>query len=344
MIKINFDARMLLYSGIGTYTREILARLTNDPAFDFTLFGLPEKMDRFSCKKFKADFPIYSIKEQFLFPLILSKHPADLTHIPHYNAPLGCGQKMAVTIHDVIHLRFPPSRAAYLYARVMLEAVTRRARVILTDSEYTKKDLLELIRADESKIRVIPLAAGPQFSPSDAIRDNTVLYVGNLKPHKNILTLLRAFTKANAREKAMKLVLAGHNFMPEETRAFQGLSDIVFLDNTNLGELVELYRKARIFVFPSLYEGFGLPPLEAMASGTPVICSNATSLPEVVGDAAMLFDPNNQDELADNILTLYRDEGLQKSLAAKGLERSKRFSWDHCAEKTAEVYREVHGQ
>lgn len=344
-MRIGFDARMISHSGIGTYIRGILPYLTADGQFDFTLFGNLSKIQDYDARKVLSDSPIYSIKEQIAFPSLLKRNPVDLLHVPHYNAPLGYSGKMVVTVHDLIHLRFPPSRLAYFYARVMFETVCKKARMIIADSRNTKRDILEFIRIPEEKVRIIYPAVSDEFSTGASGSNGSnpepyLLYIGNVRQSKNIKTLVDAFLIAREKTGEGRLIIAGKNFMPDYTKQYESHRDVRFLGEVPHSDLPKLYREARIFVYPSLYEGFGLPPLEAMASGTPVICSNAASLPEVVGDSALLFNPENPGQLAEQISGLWGDETRRKEFARKGIERAKRFSWKTCAREIAEVYRQ----
>lgn len=339
---------MILHSGIGTYTRALLKILTQNGNLDLTIFGDLPKIAHYQARKVLADFPIYSLKEQIFFPRLLAQNPVDVFHVPHYNAPLGLRGSLAVTVHDLIHLRFPPSRLAYLYARGMFEAVLRKARRVIADSEHTKKDILELIGIREEKIRVIYPGVDEEFSPAPSGEEPAdeltgvpyVLYVGNLRPTKNIGTLMEAFEITQRKIPEIRLILAGKDFMPERTRSYAQEHGVQVAGEVNRPKLLKLYRRARIFVFPSLYEGFGLPPLEAMACGTPVICSNAASLPEVVGGAAMVFNPRSAMQLSDLIYGLWNDEVKRRELSERGIKRAAEFSWHKCADRVLQVYSE----
>jgi len=344
-IKIGFDARMINHSGIGSYIRGILKFLIDKKEFDFTIFGDHVKTSNYTAKKVLLDFPIYSIREQLFFPGILKEHEVDLLHVPHYNAPIGYKKDVIVTIHDLIHLIYPPSRFAYFYARTMMEAVCSRSKTIITDSEHTKKDLMDMLGVTDKKIRVVYPAVSNEFFPRPASQKLQseppyLLYVGNIKPTKNIKTLINAFLEAKRKIKDLRLILVGKNFMKDYTKSLSDHSDIKFIGEIAHNDLIELYCHAKLFVFPSLYEGFGLPPLEAMACGTPVLCSNAASLPEVVGDSAVLFDPKNTAQLAGLIVQLWDDSARRQELSAKGLIQSKKFSWETAANQIAEVYLE----
>jgi alpha-1,3-rhamnosyl/mannosyltransferase len=343
-MKIALDARMIRHSGIGTYTRGILKPLMKVPDFEWILFGNPEKLSGFQAKTVEADFPIYSVREQMLYPGLLRREKPDVFHVPHYNAPILWGGPMVVNIHDLIHLRFPPSRAAYLYARGLLHAVCRRARIILAISEHTRRDLIEVLGADERKIRMTVPGVDSEFfepAPPSPVEGPYVLYVGNVRPVKNVEVLLKAFREARRRSPDMALVVAGRDFMPQVTREYRNDPGVRFMEEIPFDQLRGLYAGARMFVFPSLYEGFGLPPLEAMACGTPVICSNASSLPEVTGDAAVSFDPRNAGELTDAMVRLWKDDAERRKLSEKGRLRAKAFTWERCAQQLASAYREA---
>ena len=352
-LKIGYDARMITHSGIGTYIRNTLNHLTSFSNLEFTLFGNLEKISQYQTRKVLADFPIYSLKEQIFFPRILSreKKVCDLIHFPHYNIPLSFTNNVVVTIHDLIHLTFPPSKFAYLYARTMLEAACRKAKLIITVSENTKKDILKWFKIPDKKIRVIYSGAGNEWiqtSKQESSRDYSnlgrskeyILYVGNLKPSKNINTLIQGFSIAQKKIKDLNLILAGKNFMPHLLKSSLH-PQISILGEISLAQLRDLYKNAKLFVFPSSYEGFGFPPLEAMQFGIPVISSCSSSLPEILGDSALFFNPQDPRELADCICECWNKEEVRKNLKIKGFENLKRFSWEKCATETAKVYSEL---
>jgi len=266
-----------------------------------------------------------------------------------------------VTIHDCIHLMFPqylPSRAAYAYARATMWSAAKRSACILTVSESSKRDILHFFNVPADKVVVIYNAIDERFSipPSEddvarvreryQLDQRFVLYVGNIKPHKNLVRLIEAFDELRGRFDDLKLLIIGDEIskLPALRRAVHRnkLHKFVrFLGYLKDDTLTVLYRLASVFVFPSLYEGFGLPPLEAMASGTPVVTSNVSSLPEVTGDAAVLVDPYDVDSIADGMRRILDDPRLAEELRIKGLKRAREFSWERSVEKTQRVYREV---
>lgn len=341
---------MINYSGIGTYIRCLLSEYRKLGAdIEFSVFGNPQELEKYHMNVRKLTVPIYSIREQLLLPLKIGT--ATLFHSPHYNAPLFYNGKLIVTIHDIIHIKFPeylPSRKACLYARYMLKHVTQKAVRVITSSHHTKSDLIEQ-NVPAEKIEVIPFGVEEKFYPIEdenllldfrkkyGLSDNFILYVGNLKSHKNLGILLKAFTclKKDKKIEETLVITAGRGLIDEEIE--QHVKSLPFIPDD---EMPLLYNCAKLFVFPSLYEGFGLPPLEAMACGVPVITSNSASIPEVVGDAGIMCDANDVDCFKDAILHLLTDDPKRDELKAKGIARAKSFSWTETAKKTIAVYRE----
>jgi glycosyltransferase involved in cell wall biosynthesis len=369
-VRVAIDIRKLHDFGIGTYIRNLLRHLARlDRESEYVLFCRPE--DHLFAAELGANFRSvpdrsapYSMREQLSLPLAAAREHVDVYHAPHYVLPILTRGRRVVTIHDCIHLMFPqylPYRFAKTYARAMLYSATRRADRILTVSESSKRDILRFFSVKPEKISVIYNAIDEHFrvSPTDEavervrgryqLQDPFVLYVGNVKPHKNVERLIDAFALLRRRGvDGLKLVIIG-----DEISKFQTLRRAVhrhklhkhvrFLGFVPDDTLSVLYRLAGVFVFPSLYEGFGLPPLEAMACGAPVITSNVSSLPEVVGDAALLVDPYSSEAIADAIWKVLSDSSLSARLRAKGLARAQDFSWERSVAKTLEIYREVAG-
>jgi glycosyltransferase involved in cell wall biosynthesis len=269
-----------------------------------------------------------------------------------------------VTIHDCIHLMFPqylPNRLAYAYARAQMWAAARRSHSILTVSEASKRDILHLFNVPPEKIVVVYNAIDSHFSvtPSDEavarVRERYqldhrfVLYVGNIKPHKNLIRLIEAFDELRRGElDDLKLLIIGDQIskLPALRRAVhlhKLHKHVRFLGYLGDDQLAILYRLASVFAFPSLYEGFGLPPLEAMASGTPVVTSNVSSLPEVVGDAAVLVNPYDVDAIVDGLRRVLTNPALAAQMRQKGIERAREFSWERSVAKTWGVYQQIAG-
>ena len=367
-MRVAIDIRKLHDFGIGTYIRNLLRYLARlDRENEYILFCQPE--DSAIAGELGANFRSihdrsapYSLREQLSLPLAAAREKVDVYHAPHYVLPILTPGRRVVTIHDCIHLMFPeylPYRLGKLYARAMMYSAARHAHRILTVSESSKRDILRFFPVKPEKISVIYNAIDEHFriQPTDAaidrvreryqLADPFVLYVGNVKPHKNVERLIEAFALLRRRAAdGLKLLIIG-----DEISKFQTLRRAVhhhklhkhvrFLGFVPDDTLSVLYRLAGVFVFPSLYEGFGLPPLEAMACGTPVITSNVSSLPEVVGDAALLVDPHNSEAIADAIMQVLVDSSLAAALRARGLARAQDFSWERSVARTLEIYREV---
>jgi glycosyltransferase involved in cell wall biosynthesis len=304
----------------------------------------------------------YSVREQLTIPLALRRRRLDLFHAPHYVVPRLVPCPYIVTIHDCIHLRFPqylPNRLAPLYARTMMHVAARGARRVLTVSQASKLDIVHYLHLPAEQVEVIynapdeRITAPPLAEDVARTRDRYlltspfILYTGNIKPHKNLDRLIEAY--ALLRRSGIedhKLLIIGDEVskypnLRRQVHRFQLHQHVRFLGFVPDATLAALYRLAAVFVFPSLYEGFGLPPLEAMAAGAPVITSNVSSLPEVVGDAALLIDPLNPAALAEAIARVLSDAPLRADLVRRGLARAGTFSWERSAARVHEVYRDV---
>ena len=244
------------------------------------------------------------------------------------------------TVFDLIHLRVPELSGAMrrLYYSVLVRPAVRRARAVLTGSDYSRAEILDWSGVDPARVVVIGSAAAEHFAPDGDIFQPGfpyLLYAGNQKPHKNLDRLVQAFARSQERDGLHLLLTGAPNQGLIALARRGGVGDrLVFLGSLQDKELPGIDRGAVALVFPSLYEGFGLPPLEAMACGTPVICSTATSLGEVVGDAAVVIDPLDIDSIADGIDKVVRDEGLRAELCGRGIAQAARFSWDRTAEMT----------
>ena len=362
---ITVDARMLESSGIGTYLRNLLenlATIENEYVFEVicprmeVLRGLPSDRFRFVLAK----SPIYSLGEQWEIAR-LARH-TQVLHSPHYNAPLLYRGNLVVTIHDLTHVTDPTFKrtlAARFYARPMFNFVARRADRIIADSEFTKQQIVEHLAILPSKVVVVYLGVSDHFSPHDRgqavlrvsslpdLKRPYILFVGNLKPHKNVRTLIHAFSQMRAHKDFdhQLLILGGDRKWKEglvNECGKLGINDrVLFASHVPYEDLPSVYAAAEILVMPSFIEGFGLPVLEAMACGTPVVCARAASLPEVAGDAAEYFEPSSVDDLAVALERVLGSRELRETLRHKGLERVKLFSWHECARRTLDVYRQV---
>jgi glycosyltransferase involved in cell wall biosynthesis len=364
-VRIGIDARKLHDFGIGTYIRNLLRQLARiDAETEYVL--LCRREDRPILATLGRNFrPVpesagnYSIAEQVRIPLALRRERVTLFHAPHYVLPRLVRCRSVVTIHDVIHLMFPqyfPGKVAQTYARTSIRNASRKAVRVMTVSESSKRDILRFVDIPAEKIDVIPNAYDERFGieprEEDVLRvrerfqlhDEFVLYVGNVKPHKNVERLIEAFHLVRNRGlDHLKLVIIGdeiskYTALRRAVHRHQLHQYVRFLGYLPEETLAVMYRLAGVFVFPSLYEGFGLPPLEAMASGTPVVTSNVSSLPEVTGDAAVLVDPYDSSAIADGVYKVLTDEQLRREMRKKGVERAKQFSWGTAVRRIHQIY------
>ena len=367
-MKVAIDARKLHDFGIGTYIRNLLRHLPRiDRESEYVL--LCHEHDMAVAEQLGPNFrtvleasPNYSLREQFHVPWVLRREKPDVFHAPHYVLPTAVRCRSVVTIHDCIHLMFPqylPNRAAYAYARASMWSAARHADRILTVSEASKRDILHFFNVPPDKISVVYNAIDERFwiepNGEDVARvrerfqldHGFVLYAGTIKPHKNLVRLIEAFAQLRTGEFGeLKLLIIGDEIskLPALRRAVHSHKlhkHVRFLGFVPDETLAVLYRLAAVFVFPSLYEGFGLPPLEAMASGTPVVTSNVSSLPEVAGDAAVLVDPYDVDSIVDGVRRVLTDPELAAELRRKGLVRARGFSWERSVARTHDLYRLV---
>ena len=356
---VTVDIRMLRSSGIGTYLRNLVPLIIGAcPDTKFYLLGKREQMA--TCDWAHADnvalvdcrAPIYSVAEQLD---LFQKTPPDtaLFWSPHYNIPLLYCGKLLVTVHDVFHLsmlEYVNGVHKRLYAKGMFGALRRKALTILTVSGFTKLELIRLSGQREQDIRVIYTGVdvsqfGTQNGPNPHPRP-FLLYVGNVKPHKNVTILLRAF-KLIKDKVIQDLVIVGktHGFITEDDEVWAKSADLgarVHFTGYVEDDLLQQYLShADALVIPSLYEGFGLPAVEAMASGCPVIASNIAALPEICGSAVLYCNPYSATDVANKIRLLASDVGLQEDLRSKGRERARQFTWSRCAEQTLDAIEQV---
>ena len=368
-MRVAIDARKLHDFGIGTYIRNLLRHLARiDPSNDYVL--LTREADLSVARTLGPNFTAvletsanYSVREQVVLPWVVRRQRPDVYHAPHYVLPLAITARSVVTIHDCIHLMFPQylsNRAGYLYARAAMWSAVRRSDRILTVSEASKRDILHFFNVRPEKIVVVPNAIDELFwaEPLDEqvarVRERYqldhrfVLYVGNIKPHKNLVRLIEAFAalREGSGHDDVKLLIIGDEIskLPALRRAVHQHKlhkHVRFLGYQSNDTLAILYRLAAVFAFPSLYEGFGLPPLEAMASGTPVVTSNISSLPEVTGGAAELVDPYDVESICEGLRRVLDDPEHAAQMRRKGLARAREFSWERSVARTHEVYQAV---
>lgn len=261
----------------------------------------------------------------------------DLIHFPlTVMLPTVPGTPSVTSILDVQHEFFPEffSRAERAYRRALYKRSSRRSDYVVAISAHVKETLIDRLELPAERVRVIHLGVDHErLHPSDGAREPFILYPANAWPHKNHARLLDAFALIRQERPELRLVLTGHGHdVGLQTQGVDRRGHVSDL------ELADLYRRASALVFPSLYEGFGQPPLEAMASGCPVAASNAGALPEICGDAAHLFDPTSVEAIASGVLTVLADE---ETYTARGLERARQFSWNRCAQEHEDLYREL---
>ena len=338
MKELCIDIRMAFSSGIGTYIRNLITGLKAGP-FKLRLIADPTTLERWPLLStfdlILCRAPIYSIEEQIRLPLLIPT--CDLFWSPHYNVPLLPirAKKRMVTIHDVYHLahRDKLSLPKRLYANLLIPQAAKRSDRVITVSQFSKNELLNYVALAEESVEVISLGVDrTHFCPRNGHKqEKYLLFVGNLSPHKNIQGLLHSLSYL--KDKTWKVVVVG-----AKTRGHIPLKDpfgqAVFLENVETEELPALYRGAYALVHPSFYEGFGLTPLEAMSCGCPVIASNAASLPEVCGDAALYIDPHRPESIAKAIEEL---APIRETMIAKGLERANQFGWDKTIERHIQI-------
>ena len=300
-------------------------------------------------------------------PRAVKNADIDLLHIPvhWYNqiTPffLNRNIKKVVTIHDLTPILFPKmhTRDTNITWERSLKLIKNRTDTIISDSISTKQDCIKLLNIPEKRIRVIPLAADERYRPIKKkepiiqemmneynIKYPFILFVGTLEKRKNVPTLIKAFYKLKKSKLEHKLVIVGgkgwkYSQIFDLIEELKLQKDVIFTDYVSDEDLVKLYNTADLFVYPSLYEGFGLPPLEAMACGCPVITSNTSSLPEVVGDAGIMIDPYDIDSLKESMLKILTDSELREEMSRKSLERAEIFSWKKTAKETWNVYEDA---
>lgn len=347
---IGVDVRELqrgVRTGIGRMVEAVIREISNvSPEAHLVLFA--DSSTRLELGSSAADYRILAQPftlwfDQVALPREIARSHVDVFLSPYYKAPLYLSCPTVVTIHDVLFLKRGGRRLKNALFKPWARLIGSRASTILTDSEHSKKDLVTFLGFDPALIEVVPLGVSERFAPNArhraldtlkryGISENYVLTVTNFKPHKNGEFLIRAFARIAKNIESTALVFVGRkNREAEALRQAAGrlgLGGRVFMPGVvSDDDLPALYAGSRLFVFPSLYEGFGLPPLEAMASGTPVLCSSASSLPEVVGDAARTLAPTDEEAWADGMLTMLTDEALRQRHIRAGLERASTFTW-----------------
>lgn len=364
-MRIGIDARPLVRPriGAGTYVYYLVKELAKiDTKNTYLLCAHRKIIDSpvVTTPNFQFQinsYPVGSLWQQLKLPRILTRLKVDLFHSPLSVLPLLKPCPSVVTVLDLTPKLFPSRYTwkTHLSVHTLLRQSAQRADKVIAISESTKRDLVEHLKVNESKIVVIHLAADKAYyrSTNPGMINTTrkkysegkkfILYVGTLEPRKNLPRLIKAYNKVRLETRLKhKLVIAGmkgwmYDSIFQTVHNLNLEKDVIFTGYVPQEELPALYSAADLFVYPSLYEGFGLPPLEAMACGTPVITSNTSSLPEVVGDAGTMVNPHSVDELAQAIYKVLTDEKLRSDMIYKGLKQAKKFTWEKTAQETLKV-------
>lgn len=384
---VAIDCRRVKDFGVGTYIRNLTRALASlDLENRYTLIAHAKDLKDFqgfppNFESLTYETPDTAWRDNLLFPLLLRRTPANVFHIPLHHVPLLMVRPYIVTVHDLGAILYEGGAGwkSHLRRYRLKRGLVRAARVIAV-SQATRRDVVELVGVDPRKIRQIYNAPDPRFlrrpvtggaeqsAGPDAERLYRarileryqidypfILYVGNIRPQKNVPRLVEAFGHLiHGRDKItdhppyrdLHLIIIGDEISRHPAVRLAAIHSRVekyvrFLGFVPIDTLRVFYQSAAAFAFPSLYEGFGLPPLEAMAAGTPVVTSNVSSLPEVVGDAAVIVNPENVFDIARGLRDALLDEDLRRKLIEKGYQQVKRFSWEKTASQVLEIYREV---
>ncbi|MCX6763506.1 MAG: glycosyltransferase family 1 protein [Candidatus Moranbacteria bacterium] len=366
--------------GLGRYTQKLVTNLEKvspqgGSAFgrdsnQYFIFLTQENFDEYqptnpNFKKVLADCRWYTLKEQLKMPALLNKYNLDLVHFPHFNVPIFYRKKFIVTIHDLILIHYPTIRGTTLnplfywlkflaYKFVIRFAITRAEKVIAV-SNFTRKDILSHYAVNPEKVEMTYEAADDFCWTSNenpeiilkkyAIIKPYLLYVGNPYPHKNLEKLILVFADIISARPDLHLVLVGKDdyfYARLQTVAKENnIKNVIFAGYVLDKDLDVVYRQAILYVFPSLYEGFGIPPLEAMAKGTPVASSDHACMQEILGDSAYYFDATSKNKIAEGLIKILNNENLRKELTARGYEQIKKYSWKKMAKQTLEIYQQI---
>ena len=369
-MRIAIDIRKINEFGVGTYIWNLVRNLAGiDPQNEYLLIGSHRNFHELG--PLPPNFrQLYQPEEETLWkhhitiPFALRRQNVDIVHVPHHEAPFFNPSKLVVTMHDCVHLLFPhedSSKFQNYRSYLKTKRVVESAKHVLAVSKSTKEDLMHIFELPESKISVVHNALDERFAfaynPEERkhvleryqLKDPFVLYSGKIRPHKNLHRLIEAFAVLKSelidddKYKNLKLIIIGdelskHQYLRLTVIRSGAQQDVRFFGFVPYPILRVFYQSAALFAFPSLYEGFGLPPLEAMANRTPVIASNTSSLPEVLDDAAVLVNPENVFDIARGMKLILYDEVLRQKLIQKGIEQVSKFSWKLAAQKVLQIY------
>lgn len=372
-MRIGIDARFFgpRERGLGVYVQKLvenMEKISDEEEHQFFIFLKKERLDDFKPKKknfhkIEANFSWYSWEEQIFYPFFLNKYKLDLMHFTHFNVPLLYWRKIIITIHDLILFHYPTfrnttlSKIYYLIKllayKIVIKIATWKAERIIAISNFTKKDLIKSLKIKENKIEVIYQGCNLVFNKVKkndgdileryGIIKPYLLYVGNAYPHKNLDRLIEVFRDFRKKYPETNLVLTGgrdyfYQVLEREV-ASKGIKGIIFSGFVIEGDLKTLYSQSELVVFPSLYEGFGFPPLEALINGKPVACSNRTSMIEILGRKVDYFDPENSESMLCCLERVYKNRKKGVKLGLKKIEE--KFDWLKTAKKTLKIYNSV---
>lgn len=370
MKKIGIDARFFGSGGkgLGRYTQKLVENLEKiDGKNQYLIFLRKENFGEYipknhNFKKVLANYRWYSFSEQILFPILLLRKKLDIVHFPHFNVPILYRKKIIVTIHDLILIHFPTIKNSTLNPffywikffayRVTINSAIKRAINVIAVSNFTKNDIYKNYNINKEKV-IVTYEACENFcyysseSSVSCLRRYGIikpylLYVGNAYPHKNLESLALAFNNIRKKIGDISLVLVGRNdyfySRLKEVVSNRGISGIIFPGYVTDKDLDVLYKNSIAYVFPSLYEGFGLPPLEAMSKGIPVLSSEHECMKEILNDSALFSNAENIEEFSMAIETIIKKNDIRDILIKKGYARSSMFSWEKMARETLDMY------
>lgn len=358
-LRVGIDLRLYSYrpAGIANYALRLARELSGRPR-DLKLLAYQSRKTRDRLCNARTRWlwtPCHHRYEQAALAVELFNAPIDILHSPDFIPPYHRRFRSVISVHDLGFHFFPEfvtEESKRYYGQI--EAALSSADAVLVDAESTRRDLYDVYGFPKDKVTVTYLAADEVFRPigagevsrflrAHALPEEFLLWVGTIEPRKNVPGLLRAYAKIDS---PPPLLIAGHaGWLVNDIHTLiekLGIADSVhFFTPTSQQDLVYLYNAARALVMPSHYEGFGFPALEALSCGTPVVCSDRGSLPEIVGDAAVLIDPDDDEAIAAAVTRVLNDSQLSAGLKVKGFEQAAKFTWQKCAEETLAVYRQV---
>jgi glycosyltransferase involved in cell wall biosynthesis len=374
-MKIGIDGRAAKWyrgTGIGTYTYQLINCLNNIDNINNYMLFIPKSFTNDIC--LKKNFTVNTIPpqsktsfwEEINIPNKIKHNKIELYHVPQNGVglPMEKKCKFVATLHDVIPYKMPET-VSERYLKIFsnyIPKIVPKCDGIITVSNFSKNDIMKTFDFPEDKIYVTHLASENIYRPLDkniskyiakryySITEDYILYVGGFSPRKNILGLIESFNKfISSYKKPIKLVIAGakgksYDAYKERTDTLNMSDKVIFPGFISMEHLPYIYNAAKLFVYPSFYEGFGLPPIEAMACGIPVITSNTTSLPEVAGDGALLVNPEDRDELCESMLKVLSDENQKNKLISSGIKRAAQLSWGKTAKDTISIYNKILGK